>query len=225
MTGGCADGRTGLGAYVLGALEPAERAVLEAHLAECGPCREELASLAALPGLLGRVSLAEMDAPAEPRPQLLTRLLEAAAAQRRRGRRIRLVIGSAAAAVVIAAGVVGGVAVTSSSDRGPAGTTFTATNPASRVTASVVEWPKAWGSALEVRVTGTADNPYLDKCQLVAVAANGSTEVAASWSAPSSGSVVAQGATGFAASDIARFDVVAAGGGTLVSIPASGSQS
>jgi hypothetical protein len=222
--GGCGEGRTGLGAYVLGALEPAERAVLEAHLAECGPCREELASLAALPGLLGRVSLAEVDAPAEPRPQLLTRLLEAAAARRRRSRRIRLVIGSAAAAVVIAAGVVSGVSVTSS-DQGPAGTTFTATNPASRISASVVEWPKAWGAALEVRVTGTADNPYLDKCQLVAVASDGSTEVAASWSAPSSGSVVAQGATGFAASDIARFDIVAAGGGTLVSIPAGGSQS
>lgn len=222
--GSCADVRPGLGAYVLGALEPAERAVLQAHLAECAPCREELASLAALPGLLGRVSLAEVDEPAEPGPQLLSRLLTAAAAQRRRSRRIRLAVGSAAAALVVAAGVVSGVAVTSS-NRSPAGTTFTATNPASRITASVVEWPRSWGSALEVRVSGTASNPYLDKCQLVAVSADGRTEVAASWSAPSSGSIVAQGATGFAASDIARFEVVAAGGGTLVSIPATGSPS
>ena len=222
--GGCADVRTGLGAYVLGALEPADRAVLEGHLAECVPCREALASLAPLPGLLGRVSLAEVDAPAEPGPRLLTRLLTAAAAERRRSRRIRLAVGSVAAALIVAAGVVSGVAITSS-NHSPAGTTFTATNPTSRITASVVEWPKAWGSALEVRVSGTASNPYLDKCQLVAVAADGRTEVAASWSAPSSGSVVAQGATGFAASDIARFEIVAAGGGTLVSIPTSSSPS
>ncbi|MFD0784741.1 zf-HC2 domain-containing protein, partial [Micromonospora azadirachtae] len=38
------------GAYVLGALAPAERAAYERHLAGCADCREAVAELAVLPG-------------------------------------------------------------------------------------------------------------------------------------------------------------------------------
>ena len=44
-----------VGAYVLGALVPAEREAFEKHLAGCAICREEVAELAVLPGLLGRI--------------------------------------------------------------------------------------------------------------------------------------------------------------------------
>lgn len=44
-----------VGAYVLGALVPAERDAFERHLGECAICREEVADLAVLPGLLGRI--------------------------------------------------------------------------------------------------------------------------------------------------------------------------
>jgi anti-sigma factor RsiW len=44
-----------VGAYVLGALVPAERDAFEKHLGECAICREEVAELAVLPGLLGRL--------------------------------------------------------------------------------------------------------------------------------------------------------------------------
>ncbi len=44
-----------VGAYVLGALVPAERDTFEKHLATCAICREEVAELAVLPGLLGRI--------------------------------------------------------------------------------------------------------------------------------------------------------------------------
>jgi Putative zinc-finger len=50
-----------LGAYVLGALERDERAVLEAHLETCEVCREELDRLAPLPGLLSRLTLQEAE--------------------------------------------------------------------------------------------------------------------------------------------------------------------
>ena len=43
------------GAYVLGALSPAERAQYERHLATCSFCREAVAEIAVLPGLLGRL--------------------------------------------------------------------------------------------------------------------------------------------------------------------------
>ena len=44
-----------VGAFVLGALVPAERDAFEKHLGECAICREEVAELAVLPGLLGRI--------------------------------------------------------------------------------------------------------------------------------------------------------------------------
>src|SRR5665811_1965468 len=121
MTAGeCAEARTSLGAYVLGALDPADRSRVDAHLAGCPDCRDELASFAALPGLLGRVSRAEVEAePADPGPQLLERLLGAAAAERRHDRRRRLLTSVAAGVIVLSAiGVSVGVAVTH--DRHPA---------------------------------------------------------------------------------------------------------
>jgi anti-sigma factor RsiW len=43
------------GAYVLGALSPAERGEYERHLATCTECRGSVATLAVLPGLLARL--------------------------------------------------------------------------------------------------------------------------------------------------------------------------
>ncbi|HEU4424838.1 MAG TPA: zf-HC2 domain-containing protein [Pilimelia sp.] len=43
------------GAYVLGALSPAERAAFERHMADCLACREAVAEIAVIPGLLGRL--------------------------------------------------------------------------------------------------------------------------------------------------------------------------
>src|SRR6266702_5687089 len=52
----CTDARTSLGVYVLGAIDPAERALVDAHLLTCRDCRDELAGLAGLPALLARVN-------------------------------------------------------------------------------------------------------------------------------------------------------------------------
>ena len=56
------DLRLALGAYVLGALEPAEHAEVAAHLEDCAACRAEVADFAPLPGLLGRLTPAEATA-------------------------------------------------------------------------------------------------------------------------------------------------------------------
>ena len=42
----CREIRNSLGVYVLGAIDPAERAQVDEHLPTCADCREELASLA-----------------------------------------------------------------------------------------------------------------------------------------------------------------------------------
>jgi len=49
------------GPYVLGALLSAERENYERHLATCSECRNDVAELAVLPGLLGRLDLATVE--------------------------------------------------------------------------------------------------------------------------------------------------------------------
>jgi Putative zinc-finger len=53
-SGECAGIRMQLGIYVVGAIAPPDRATVVRHLATCANCRDELAGLAALPGLLLR---------------------------------------------------------------------------------------------------------------------------------------------------------------------------
>ena len=232
-TDGCAETRLALGAYVLGALEPAERSRVDAHLSSCVECREELASLAGIPGLLGRLSLDDFEVgPTEPGPQLLDRLLAAAAAERGREHKRRWLL-SAAASVIVVAAVAVAVGVTQNDhDKAvpqavAAGVskTFTATNAANHVQATVVEWKKGWGASLQVTVTGVTADLAGTSCQLIAVGPGGKTEVAASWAAPSEGytgvtKVNANGATSLASKDISAFKVVGSDGTTLVWVPA-----
>jgi len=56
QTWDCAEARPSLGVYVLGAIDPGERGLVDAHLVTCRDCRDELAGLAGLPALLARVN-------------------------------------------------------------------------------------------------------------------------------------------------------------------------
>ena len=110
----CAEIRAALGVYVVGAIDPADRAIVDSHLAWCTGCREELAGLAALPGRLGSVPDADvtmlvLDEPGRDGPPeaVLRSLLERAATLRRRLRWRR--VAAAVAVAVIAGG--GAVAV------------------------------------------------------------------------------------------------------------------
>ena len=64
----CAQIRPELGVYVLGAISPADRARVSRHLASCPRCRDEVAGLAGLPALLGKVPLADALQLSEGRP-------------------------------------------------------------------------------------------------------------------------------------------------------------
>lgn len=67
-------------AYVLGALSPVERAAFERHLAACASCRDAVAELAVLPGLLGRLDVATAEALAVDDPIVRTATVELAPA-------------------------------------------------------------------------------------------------------------------------------------------------
>jgi anti-sigma factor RsiW len=85
-SGECTDICAQLGIYLFGAITPADRVTVVRHLATCPPCRDELAGLAALPGLLIRPPVAaaafdDDDPAAEPQkapgPTLLHRTIDA----------------------------------------------------------------------------------------------------------------------------------------------------
>jgi Putative zinc-finger len=160
----CSEARLSLGVYVLGAIDPAERALVDSHLAGCRECRDELAGLAGLPALLARVgteealALAATDGSGAPGAlsageagevtgegkaqsrELLGKALDLAAARRRRRRWREAVLG-AAAALIIAVGVFGGLRLASGPAKSPQATAATDWGPA------LGQWETATGGA------------------------------------------------------------------------------
>lgn len=192
----CSQLRILLGVYVLGAIEPAERAMVDAHLSVCQRCRDELASLACLPAMLGRVTedqIAQLAPPADT-PMLDLMLAKAAREKRLRRRRNRIWLAVAAAALVVVTGVSVGVVTHESAPSGVThgptpfsafgpmrpGPTFTGWDSATGVRAKVNVQAKRWGTALDVVIGG---QPRGD-CQLVAVDRNGRSDIAGTWWVP-----------------------------------------
>lgn len=99
------------GAYILGALAPAERAEYERHLAACPPCRDAIAQLAVLPGLLGRLDPQTAQRSVTAPPTLLPRVLAAVRAQRAAARRRRVLATLAGMVATVAVAFVVGLGV------------------------------------------------------------------------------------------------------------------
>jgi hypothetical protein len=180
--GPCAQVRWDLGVYVLGAIEPAQRARADRHLAACPQCRGELAGLAGLPALLRKVPAGEAlqlsvgnAGPAG--PPLSTLLGQVARVRRRR----RL---AAAAAVITATAAASSGLVALHPARPPAAgmlgpwVTAQAANPATRAWAAVRYASEPWGTELEVRVTGVAAGT---RCQLWVTGPRGQQAAAGGW--------------------------------------------
>jgi Putative zinc-finger len=187
--GRCARARLELGVYLLGAMEAAKRAQVDSHLAACPWCREELAGLAGLPALLGKVPAVEAmrlapdgggGAPGPP--------LEVLAGWVARTRRLRQV--SAAAVIALIAGI---AAVLAPPALHPAalppaavvaprwaGTTEAA-NPVTGAWAAIRYAPEPWGTALEARVTGI---PAGTRCQFWVTGTRGRDFAAGGWIIP-----------------------------------------
>jgi hypothetical protein len=160
MTGpACRQIRQLLGVYIVGAIDPAERSIVDTHLSGCPTCREELSGLAGLPALLGRVPREDVERmdeggsglpdTAEPPAELLNSLLRRVSVTRRT-RRVRSVLGLAAAVAIAAGGT--GVAVSTLSGQH----SFTDTDHGANgdVTAVVDYGSSPWGTLGQVGVSG-----------------------------------------------------------------------
>ncbi|GIG64519.1 anti-sigma factor family protein [Phytomonospora endophytica] len=95
-------------AYVLGALDPADRTAFEAHLPHCAECTGTVRGLAQLPGVLAHAPIENLLAAAGPPPpeDTLPVLIHRVRVDRRQ-RKWRTALVGAAAAVLLAAGSLG----------------------------------------------------------------------------------------------------------------------
>jgi hypothetical protein len=194
-----------VGAYALGVLDPADAARFEDHLAYCDSCARQLEEFMGLEPLLATLAETPAAAPdpaalhVRPSPRLMDRLIDEVAAKRRQRRRRGLYLVAAAAALIIGGPAV--ATVVTSDDTTP-GTAFPrahstspaedaffnhmtekvrATDPVSKVAATVGTEDKAWGThaVLELK---NVKGPL--KCNLIAVSKTGEEEIVTSWSVP-----------------------------------------
>jgi hypothetical protein len=137
-------------AYLLGALEPAERAAYEDHLATCRQCQAGIAEIAGIPPLLAGLdedAFTDQPAPPEPVPAtLLPRLLRTA--RRERLRRRWLTAGLGAVAAACAAALIVAV-LPSGNHAAPTPRAMTAV-AASPVKATVALQPRQWGTQVDL---------------------------------------------------------------------------
>jgi hypothetical protein len=218
----CAEARPSLGVYVLGAIDPAERVLVDAHLASCQECRDELAGLAGLPALLARldpdeVSRISADDPVglvsdQPPAELVGTVLDLAKARRRRDRWRYLA--AAAAVVAIAGGAFGGLKAATSSTHTvflpPTGSEapWELVHGASQAASATVAYSdEHWGNAFEALVDRI---PVGTTCQLWVVHPDGTrTQVAAWTTASDEGHVWYAGSMPSTAGPISTFQITA----------------
>lgn len=221
------------GAYVLGALDPAEAGAFDEHLAGCPGCRAAVADVADLPALLDTVPPGGL---ADPPPSVLTGLLATIRdddADRRdmRRRRVRLgagLVGAAAAGLAVGALALPraeptddptGQAGSTVAGTPGAGTsaarsvTLAATEPGP-VSASVDLEPTDWGTRLVVTCTydGVADPYAADspvEYALVVRDGTGHGEQVATWYAGPGAHVTVPAATALRLADITGLEMVA----------------
>jgi hypothetical protein len=188
---GCREIRQALGVYVLGAIDPAERAQVDEHLAACPECREELASLAGLPAMLRKVPIVEAERLAAQEQDLelagvpSTEMLTSLIARTTNVRRIHRWRSVAAAAAVAIVALGGGVAVANAlqpPQSGQHGTVAwqqaSGSGPVTGAHLTVKYRNEPWGTRMLVNVTGLQPGSV---CQLRVMDATGGTSVVGSW--------------------------------------------
>ncbi len=211
--------RLSLGSYVLGSLEPANRAALDAHLPGCPACREELASYAALPALMSRLSIDQVRQPTPTvPPTVLNRALNTVAAERnstvtqlRRWRRATVL--SAAAATIVAV-VLGATLLHTQTPSPPEGTPLIATAGVSASGSASLQ-AKPWGTALTLQLQGL---PQGDSFTAWVTAPNGTRSIAATWTPSPDGHATLTGAANITDTTHAALQIMQ-GDTTLLTLP------
>jgi anti-sigma factor RsiW len=241
----CNDATLSLGVYLVGALEPAERAEVEAHLASCPDCQRELDELAALPSMLDLLRIEDVEpmqaaalgrrsdgssGPALiPSADLFERFAakargdnlpdempdELASRRDRAARFTRFRVLTSAAAAVIVVGAGVGIGVAVSDSSHHATTNV----PGS---IHVANGRVQMQVRLASQTTGTtlrlsvSGLPDDEHCQLYAIAKDGTRELAGQWNATYSGRAQFWGSTSIPRADLSQIVLLGTDGTRLV---------
>lgn len=232
------------GAYVLGALSPAERQDFERHLDDCPRCAQSVRELAGLPGLLARVDADVLQpTPADavpgsapdssPVPETLLPSLVRAARRRQRRRSFVTAAAAAAAAVTVAVGSYAVVGVLDGAATPVAGArpTTTVALPEGQAMVPLEEGPMraslalqgvAWGTRLDLTCTyaPAAGSGYEEgqpaTYTLVIRTREGRTEQVATWRSVPGRTMRLSAATAASRADIASAEVRTADGEAIL---------
>lgn len=220
------------GAYVLGALSPAERVAYERHLATCSFCREAVRDISALPDLLSRLNaqeLANLVGPGPSTTRPATRSADRSAGNRptvRRPRgkerktiRVRL-LSTAAAALFVA--LVGVGVVLWTRDGAPAATppgpavAMIAVDGVSPVSATVRLTSTTGGTKVEMVCSYSADASRPYTFRLMAYGPDTQQEQIGSWQASPGAEFPMQAMTHFTRGSLSRLELVQYDGKALL---------
>ena len=191
------------GGFVLGALGPEDRRRFEQHLSRCADCRSEVASLAPVPGLLGRVDPDD----AEPLPDSVVN--RAASRVRSEWRAVdqgRRRWRWAAAVAGLLAVVMATVALLPRSE-GPEAMALTIESTG--VEGEVTIDARPWGTAVHLDLEGL---PQRDRYVAWVVDETGTRQQAATWGPTPTGVARLDGASSFPADRVMSVVVTDAGG-------------
>ncbi|XVV02273.1 anti-sigma factor family protein [Actinosynnema sp. CA-248983] len=193
-----------LGAYLLGALDPAERSAFEVHLRTCAICRREMVRLAPLPGLLAQVDVDDLDlsfADPAPGPDLLPLPPVAEPEPAPPPKRRNLVLAGAGLLVVVLVAV--GVLLFAPRDREPIH--LVAADHTTGVTATADLVAKEWGTEMWFTIKNA---PKGKRCKLVVHDRAGRAEIGGWWGTDHPEDARIPGSTSFPVDQIELLEVI-----------------
>jgi hypothetical protein len=176
-----------VGAYLFGSLDLKERSAFERHLSGCAACQAEMLRLAPLPGLLGRLSLEDVE-----------NLDEIPSCPPKPHRQRRVLIACAAVLVLLA--LVGGILLLRPS---PA-PTWAAQDQGTGVDASVSMVTKSWGTEMWFKLDNVQPGA---RCKVIVFDRQGQREVGGWWGSSHGPDEQIPGSTSFRLDQIDRLEV------------------
>jgi hypothetical protein len=201
-------------AYVLGALDRADRQAFEAHLADCPDCRASVDEARATVNLLSGLTAADV-ADVAPMPDtLLPGLLRKAAQERRRRRVFVGSLAGLAAACAIAL-VVTLWPSSAPSSSGPLAFSAVRPNP---VTATAQLVSRSWGTEIKLRCRYADDDERYAPYALVVVDKHGHHYAAGSWKLAPDKTIAYTGGTAVRRSDISRVQITKSDGTPILEL-------
>lgn len=175
-----------VGAYLFGSLDLKERSAFERHLGTCEACRAEMLRFAPLPGLLGRLTLDDVenldDIPTPPKPNYQRRVLVLCAA------------------VLVVLAMAGGVFFLRSSPV----PTWAAQDQRTGVSASASMIVKSWGTEIRLELAGVRPGT---RCKLVVFDRGGKREIGGWWGSDHAPDEQIPGSTSFSLDHIDHLEV------------------